>query len=319
MAKPATTIVAPFTWRRCPSGYAIDPMPGAAFEWIHPRAPEAEPTAPAADLYLDFAALAQHVAAPRNAAAQEAIQNFADSNGLLFGIEPEDVMRWLWEALKIATAVDVWRGLRERDDAMLRRCFSWRGAKCIYDSHPDLEIGPGWAAAIGLQATAERDPAVPRIVMSIASAGQFQPPDVRGPARYFLQAAVKANLNQVAGGLFPVRGGLYDLRFTPTTLLGFMWLSFASAIARQTIYRPCAACGRLMLISPEGRGARQSRLTCSNGCRMQAYLKRVAEARRLAKRRLPVAEIVARVGAKNQKSVKRWIAGSNDDGKAKCR
>lgn len=99
----------------------------------------------------------------------------------------------------------------------------------------------------------------------------------------------------------------YEARVHPRNLCGALWLQFHLSIEGFSQTRECAECGRLFKIDPQ-EGTRSSRIYCGNPCKVRAYRKRRAEARRLHAEGLSPAKIADSVGA-DTKTVRGWIKG----------
>jgi hypothetical protein len=89
-----------------------------------------------------------------------------------------------------------------------------------------------------------------------------------------------------------------------SSLIGFLWLQFADAIATNRIFKPCAQCKRWFEISQES--ARNDKLYCSRTCRVRVYRARQAEARRLFAEGTPVGELAERFGS-DPETIEAWV------------
>jgi hypothetical protein len=65
----------------------------------------------------------------------------------------------------------------------------------------------------------------------------------------------------------PARGLPYAIRFEPQHLHAMLWFMLAQAVTGDCTVRPCAQCGRPMVIG-RGLGNRSNKKTCSDRCRM---------------------------------------------------
>lgn len=335
-----TKAIAPFVWSRCTSGYVIEPgfedweIAGEVVTTGLPEGRyEIKSFAPPEDLFLRFMDLAIFSIQPRSQEALGAVREFADLYGLL-GLPPcmrtvegatvrgEHAQNWLWEAAQMRQAVDLWNmvGRAEKGDARVaaRRELAQHirrvGGKVVYDSHPDLPIPPHWASLLRIEPeTKDEHSTVPRMMGTITEQpDQFRADDTLRPARWWLQSAITSHLARAISGQLEFDGNRdFRLVFSAGGLLEYMWLQFAQAAHGSKLYRQCAVCSNWIIVSPEGVGARLSRITCSNACRMRAYAQRIEDARRLHAKGVPVAEIVKRVGATDIKTVKGWLGSQS--------
>jgi hypothetical protein len=88
-------------------------------------------------------------------------------------------------------------------------------------------------------------------------------------------------------------GDRYRLEVAPKTLLSFIWIELAQALAGAISVRRClGGCGKWIVIKRSGPASR--RRTCTPACRIRAHHRRV-EARRLRKR-MGVKKVAERLG-----------------------
>jgi len=147
---------------------------------------------------------------------------------------------------------------------------------------------------------------------------RFSPGSVVGPAQHYLQRLVNHSLQAAvspellwnlpkrrgAGALSAPRTlGLY---LVPRSLLGYMWLQLAEAVAARKRFRRCKECGAWMLLATSDEGSRTSRLTCSNTCRMRLYQERMKKAAQLFAKGKTVDQIARRLDAEPS-CVRRWV------------
>jgi len=98
---------------------------------------------------------------------------------------------------------------------------------------------------------------------------------IRRALRCYLQVAVnqKLKLNEVAVQLLWDRKDVeLGLSMVPSTLAGFMWLQFATAIQGNVAHRRCEDCGHWFALG--GRLGRSDKRFCSGTCKMRAHRKK---------------------------------------------
>ena len=96
-----------------------------------------------------------------------------------------------------------------------------------------------------------------------------------------------------------------QLHLVPGALHQVIWAQFAAAVGGRRAYEECAHCAEIFEV-PIGQVGRPSAF-CSDACRMKAYRRRQAEARRLSQEGAAIAEIASRLGVRVE-SVERWTA-----------
>jgi hypothetical protein len=147
----------------------------------------------------------------------------------------------------------------------------------------------------------------------------FRPPDLAGPASWFLVYAIEDWLREIEQWRKPIATRLVwlepasrpQLVFSPSSLLGAMVYQFAAALHRASPFRECARCHKFFRLEPGVN--RANRLTCSTTCRQYLHNQRVQSARELDAAGRTVPQIVKelhvkpRGGRSGVDIVKNWI------------
>jgi len=78
----------------------------------------------------------------------------------------------------------------------------------------------------------------------------------------------------------------FELSYSPLTLLGALWLSFADVVTRGEALRPCEVCSTMMRIgkNADSEARRADTRICSNACRQKAFRVKRAAIRRAKQR-----------------------------------
>jgi hypothetical protein len=210
-------------------------------------------------------------------------------------------------------AVEIWSMVREAEkgsDQALRRYISWQGPdRVLYETPAEERKDYAKFAVI----------ASPQIRPEFLK--RFTRGSVFGPAQYYLQSLINDSLEGLVSPrllwTWSRRGGAdaravprtLGLFFVPRSLLGYLWLQLAEAVARKKTFRRCKVCDMWILIAAEGDGSRASRLTCSNTCRMRLYQERMKEAARLFAKGRTVDQIARQLGAESNR-VRRWVSAN---------
>ncbi|MFZ0245671.1 MAG: hypothetical protein WAL68_08340 [Candidatus Binatus sp.] len=325
-----------YEWRKAQDDYARVPPPFsrgnpvADTGWVlttgrPPHTCEERVYPPPANLFLRFS---------ETEPAKEGIKAFADHYGLL-GLEEgegyirfpipnepgkggsdsksrgenvksfmgygESLAAWKDRMREMRIAVDLWTMLHEAQngsDWVLRRYVQWKGSdRVVYETPEDAPENYRVKAII----------ASPQVRPEILR--RFSPGSVVGPAQHYLQRLINYSLQATVSpkllwswsrrrGADPVAAprtlGLY---FVPESLLGYMWLQLAEAVAARKRFRRCKACRAWMLLATSNEGSRTSRLTCSNTCRMRLYQERMKKATQLFAKGKTVDQIARRMDA----------------------
>ena len=222
----------------------------------------------------------------------------------------ESLAAWMNRMREIRIAADLWTMLHEAEngsDRVLRRYVQWQGSdRVVYETPEDASKNYRVMATI----------ASPQVLPEILR--RFSRGSVVGPAQYYLQRLINHSLQAAvspkllwslpkrrgAGALSAPRTlGLY---FVPWSLLGYMWLQLAEAVADRKSFRRCKACGTWMLLAVRDEGSRTSRLTCSNTCRMHLYQERMKRAAQLFAKGKTVEQIARTLDAEPSR-VRGWV------------
>ncbi len=175
---------------------------------------------------------------------------------------------------------------------------SWReaigdvaSALALLDARSSAALG-GWISwrpgRVQLDITAQGRRRIDRIrlsddpVQQLRAGYHLRVGDSRAAARAFAQRLVNSGLQGHVGArllLHPSRR-TYELRITPTSLLGVVWIQVAGVAEGSVQHRPCAApgCGRWLALGI-GSG-RTDRRTCDATCRKRLERSRVRRPRR---------------------------------------
>jgi hypothetical protein len=276
---------------------------------------------PPADLFLTFS---------KTELNREGIKAFADKYGLL-GFEAEggkaffDILTtrgetdigigellsaWVRRIRDMCIAVEIWSMVRDAQngsDEALKRYIRWHGPdRVLYETPAEEQKGGARYAVI----------ASPEVRPEILK--RFKPGDALGPAQHYLQSLINKaleglvspkllwNSSRRGGAVTDGAGRTLDLFFVPRSLLGYLWLQLAEAVAEQKTFRRCKVCSTWILIAARAEGSRTNRLTCSNTCRMRLYQERMREAARLFAKGRTVAEVARRLGADSSR-VRKWV------------
>ena len=209
----------------------------------------------------------------------------------------EHISLWHKEIFFMRQALELWDAVNDNDLDLLRERIEWVGEGVRY-GHGS---GGQWIASPEFHP--ER-------------LERFRPGDLAAPALYVVQGIVNKRLQgrispQLLWDKDRIKLGLY---IVPNSLIGAIWLQFAQAIDGHKEYRRCEECRIWFELSPEV--ARTSKLYCSNACRVRAYRKRQAEARRLHEEGKSIEEI-ARIIGTDISTAQGWILkGGTTNGEA---
>ena len=95
----------------------------------------------------------------------------------------------------------------------------------------------------------------------------------------------------------------FELRLTPRSLLGALWMQLALALTDEKSFHECEVCSHVIEISKDTTGARTDARFCSDACRAQAYRDRKKRARELAEEGRTATQIAKELGIRNQRKV----------------
>ena len=133
----------------------------------------------------------------------------------------------------------------------------------------------------------------------------FTPGNPMMPGYYYLQRVVNRQLmtHSTTPRLLWDTERRLQLFITPSSLIGALWLQFATAIEGDRKYRTCDHCHNWF---EKGAKVRADAKFCSSNCRQKAYRRNQAEARELSEKGMPASQIARRLGSEI-KTVKGWI------------
>lgn len=214
----------------------------------------------------------------------------------------EPLSLWLKEISAMRRALELWDAVKAGNLDVLSRRIAWKNGGVMYDEAVGAPIDSAHLRAMQWIAAPEIHP---------ERLERFRPGDLVSPALYVVQEIVNDHLHgrvspRLLWGEDRSRLGLY---LVPGSLIGALWLQFAQAIDRRAEFRRCEECRAWFEVSSEG--FRTSKLYCSNACRLRAYRKRQAEARRLYAEGNKLEDIALALGS-DVATVKGWIGKGND-------
>jgi hypothetical protein len=201
----------------------------------------------------------------------------------------------------------LWEAARRNDEEALATYIEWRSDTVVLVTNPIAETErPGHPDPEGGHVIAT--PTVrPDLWIRFASG------DLVGPAL----AAVGQIVNERLRGEIAPQLQLLRLRFSPRdevpplrlgtnplSLIGAIWLQFATAVSENRLYRRCDYCADWTEVSR--REANADRHYCSTAHRMKAYRERQEEAQRLAAAGVAIGEIATQLGSEAD-TVTNWI------------
>jgi hypothetical protein len=270
--KPA---VGGYVW----DGGELVPARGTQWAWYYPLDD-------APDLYLRFAELTSgdELLAFANAYGHLGLRyrRFADRKE---GQALENLLEWHDQAQRMAALLRLWQALSDRDVARMKKEFPLfvgeRGEDDL--TPPDIDwLRYGWRSldyGIGTSlATCKVHPWVKH------NTKELHKVDQRPPVRLVVGFQ---------------------------TLLGVMYWQFAEAILGGSSPRPCAACGKYMVLSGvrEHGSKRADTRTCSDRCRKKFNRDQRAAAKRLRREGLTPKTIATQLGV-DVDAVKGWLKGN---------
>jgi len=260
----------------------------------------------------------------------DAIKKFVDQFGLL-GVDHDIVIpksnprvgqpmpadrltTWLSFVAELTAAVELELRIQEaerlKDPGPLEGVIQWTpdGNHVYYKFPPRAPWTFGSDARVGWKTTNIADRQTDPELIS-----RFKPGDLLAPAQHYFRRLIGKHLESGLSGRFvqlppepgstEPRQGLY---FQPDSLGVFLWTQLADAVGLGKKIRRCLNCRKWLVIHPTTTGERVSRLTCSDRCRTQLWLKRKKDALRLHGTGLSAAEIAELLDAEVP-SVKQWI------------
>jgi hypothetical protein len=212
---------------------------------------------------------------------------------------------WLDQIRDLRQCVELWDLVRANDQKELARHIKWQqqpdGRFAVYyESHPSLKSSS--RAVPPVQATteivsSENDPAF---------LSSLRPDDLRTAALLHIAKRVNEHLNgQVETQVSCVpQSTVLSLNAIPVDLLTGLWLQFAQAVAENKTYARCKEChGWFESSAP---GTRNTRLYCSDSCKVTAYVNRKDRAVELKAEGKSVKQIAKELET-DKDTVKRWL------------
>ncbi len=194
--------------------------------------------------------------------------------------------------------VRLWEWIRDNEIVELQRIIRWDGDRSVMAV---LESPRGPAGSAYIQA--REWITAPNIHPELLKL--FNPGDPVMPGCYYLQRVVNRQLmthSSTPHLLWDMERRL-QLFITPSSLIGALWLQFATAIDGDRKYRTCDHCHNWF---EKGAKVRADAKFCSSNCRQKAYRRNQAEARELYEKGMPVSQIARRLGSEIN-TVKGWI------------
>jgi hypothetical protein len=222
---------------------------------------------PPTDLFLVFSAIGE---------SDDQIRDFADKFGLLTRVDPKSgESRQLWkdQIRQVGRAVKLWETINERPTE-LKEIIHWASRSQIEYVGPQRisHSGRRFRDSATISSPLHRPELINRLKYG----------DVVMPARLYLQDVINEQLDDLIDYHLVWMEGFKRMNTLPLPrdLLGFLWLSLATAIRDSSTFRPCANCGKILVIAAEGSpGLRSLRRTCSDACRMAVSRRRTEAAR----------------------------------------
>jgi len=249
---------------------------------------------------------------------ETAIQEFATRYGMLGGgagisvadaksrlIQGETLEGWHLEIIIMRDLVRLWTLTRQGDSGSLKTYIHWRGENAVRygscGSDPEPARLPSWPE-LPISAWIASRQLRPDLLE------RFTPFDTLQPARWYLQSAVNQKLAEHAIAprlLWNTGYSALGLHFVPNNLIGALWVQFAKAIEGSKRYQQCGYC-RTWFEAGGNRTARADKKFCSGTCKANAHLVKKDQARRMASRHVPVAEIARKLDTKTI-NVRGWL------------
>jgi hypothetical protein len=227
--------------------------------------------------------------------------------------EWRNVIVWLREAVRL------WDLVRAKDDRRLAEVIRWVAPGVVrYEAPPEVSEALG-ARPRSQVPEDERRNCKGWDIFSSTPGGEYlksstRHGDVRIPTTLFVLGLINERLPALVGPCL-----FYDHKRhravrqdMPLSLLGAIYLQFASAVLEQTVPRTCPTCGRWFDVAPGT--SRADRIFCSSSCRIRNFRERQRQALQLhAEGRTP--QQIARQLDATVKSIKGWIRGQQRKGK----
>jgi hypothetical protein len=238
-------------------------------------------------------------------------------SGFIGAVVFESITAWAQQILLMRQAVALADIAAAGDSETLRNLFFWDTDALIYNPWPswflpdwrtrkteNVPDGAEWLKTAGL------DVANPVVVMRESwNRNYFRQLTVDPVGAAVLAVGIIVN-NELRGAVSPrlavdLKTGKQTLRYLPENLISALWFQIADAVSMAKRFQRCKWCQEWFEIPL--RGARISRVYCSNSCRTRAYRERVGVAKRLREQGKSVKEIAVAL-ATDVKTVKHWLA-----------
>jgi hypothetical protein len=235
-------------------------------------------------------------------------------------VQGEPLGKWYRQLGLMRLVTVIWECLRSSDQDRLANHVRWVSRSEVIAINPPVtqtsqESEPS-VDALGAKNQAKSFQPAPYVIASADREPElimrFAYGDIVGPAISALRKIPNEWLKQeVAAQLVEGRGDAslgcpppLALGTGPTSLLGVLWLQFATAVSENKHYRRCDYCQAWSEVSP--REANAERHYCSTAHRMKAYRERQAEAQRLANAGEAVETIAEKLGSDTE-TIRGWI------------
>ncbi len=201
-----------------------------------------------------------------------------------YSIEAMPVGAWHQEIQLFRLAIELWRGIKTRDNAGLKRFMELRNQK-LYLSLPFDPVTPH-SLLDGLsesyewqdlfQLVVDDEPGYP-FEIEVLDRGLRRDASLVSLASELLRVLVNRNLQESHPRLGLKGDGQLEILFVPNDLLSALWLQFSLAIQGLKEYKVCPSCGEWFGIGKYG--ARRDRKYCDDTCKQRAFEKRKGKGR----------------------------------------
>ena len=212
----------------------------------------------------------------------------------------EPLAEWMTQAKRMSQLVRLWEGIEAENEDFLSQVIQWQDAEngAYSVGYEDLD-GPGFTVVAS-------DDVRPDVF------ADFRHHDLVEPAKYALQLGVNKHLQGCPThsrllwtGSRGSAGRRLGLRVVPSSLIGALWLQFASAIEGAKRYLQCLQCKRWFEV---GGPVREGSKFCRRACRFKHYRERQKEARRLNKEGMSPRDIARELDT-TASTVRGWLKG----------
>ncbi len=243
----------------------------------------------------------------------------------------EPLHAWIHEILFMRDMVDLWIASQRRDEKALRKRLVWHKNVARYQNGSSaarlhLPPPPPYFSPQARVYTAQLDDSLRSLKIRgwVAHPNRDSAEVIHSlksewveTALYFLAVVVNQKLSE-----HTIEGPRLDFigyeklgwRSVPSSLIGFLWLQFAEAIAANRHFKQCVQCQRWFEVAQNL--ARADKLYCSQACRVRAYRARRTEAQERHLLGSTVDELAESFGS-NVTTIKAWLnnsAGSKKKG-----